>query len=802
MAMKKRIHTYWTWLASLLLTAVLLPSCEKETFQATFPNAEFNTLSLKLFCSENKLSRTSPDDTNNENAIHRLDIFLYSNAADFNTPAIYSTTLDNIVAKESHTVDIKLDNTTVDNLFGSGTTCKIYVIANRPDATQLVENKKYKVRELKGLQIAAAFNSNQPQSDFVMDSKFDDNDVVELDASTHALSGEVHLYRAASKISLVVTEVKNVPLTDADGNPVYEINEDGSFRIEKNGDESPIMWEANTDGMYVRLHDGVMRSTIDNTEVPYSIQNTDSQKDYFSFASGSEIQMNATATNVWEHSPAFYSYSSDWGKAQNPDEEPYLTLIVPWARSDEKNDDGNPYYQRTYYQVPISTIAKSLARNTHYKINLVVSRLGSFVEETPTAISPSSYIIVPWQSESVNADLMDYRYLMVEEKEITIYNENELYIPYATSHEAEIVSVTCKQMDLSLQIPDWKDATYDALNLTQKEGFIYFKNELDNNYKSTTFDFSPYRITFTIRHKDEKGRDKYLERVTINQYPAIYGEAETNSDYGDGNNNGNGGYMFVNGYNDATNTNSSTSNATKFLSTNGLTQSWASPNMYVFTVTSIEGTSYVIGDPRETTVTYDGTDQIKKQQFNNQGQVTGTSTTAVVWTQGPVLYNGTVYSSNSNNSEARRTIKNYYGTENSDRTKNMIAPKFRIASGYAVLGTGNNNDSRYLEALNMRCASYQEDGYPAGRWRLPTKAEFEFILYQTNKGRLPDIYKDETTYWCAHGAGTVNGNTVNLNPVTYVTNGYSTRCVYDEWYWTDKLNDSQKTIFTWGDQPR
>ena len=102
----------------------------------------------------------------------------------------------------------------------------------------------------------------------------------------------------------------------------------------------------------------------------------------------------------------------------------------------------------------------------------------------------------------------------------------------------------------------------------------------------------------------------------------------------------------------------------------------------------------------------------------------------------------------------------------------------------------------------MRCESYQEDGYPARRWSLPTKADLEFILYQTNKGRLPDIYKDETTYWCAHGAGTVNGNTVNLNPVTYVTNVYSTGCVYDEWYWTDKLNDSQKTIFTWGDQPR
>lgn len=797
--MKTMIRKYMAWFAALLLGMATLPSCEKESFNVTFEEAASNTLSLKLFCSENNSSR-STDDTNNEDAIHRLDIFLYPENATFDTQAVFHKTIEGISSNASHTESLSLTNDQIDALFGaSGTSCKIYAIANRPDATALT-NGKTSVNQLKALTITATFNSfqtdddenktsvYQPQADFVMDSDFiidGNNDKITLNRDNHTLSGTVPLFRAASKISLIIDEVKSVPLTDADGN------------VQKDEQGNDIIWTANTSGMLVRLHDGVSKSHIDNSVQPYDVQEkTETQEgDYFNFAKGQEVKMTPVESD-WKNIPAFYSYSSDW--SAGADEEPYLTLIVPWKRSDATTE----YYQPTYYQVPISTIAQKLERNTHYKITLTVSRLGSFVEEVPEAIAPSSYIIVPWQSETVDADLMDYRYLMVEEKDITIYNEEELYIPYVTSHEAEIVDITCEQMDLSLQIPDWKDANYDKLNLTQKEGYIYFKNTLDNNYKSNTFDFSEYKITFKIRHSDNEGKDKYYETVTITQYPAIYGKAEMNSDWTttgtDNQKHDNGGYLFVNGHNDDISATPTPNNATVFCTTPGMggndVLNWASPNMYVFTVSSVEGTDYVIGDPRDATYTYDGTD--KKWNSNDN----------VVWAKGPVLHNGTVYSSNSNNVVAPRTIMYYYGTEKSDRTINMIAPKFRIASGYAVLQTGAN-DSRYLEALKMRCASYQEDGYPAGRWRLPTKAEFEFIITQTNKGRLPNIYKDGSTYWCAHGPGTISGTNVSVNEnVTSITgnnNGYSARCVYDEWYWTDKLEtETQKKVFTWGDQPR
>ena len=106
-----------------------------------------------------------------------------------------------------------------------------------------------------------------------------------------------------------------------------------------------------------------------------------------------------------------------------------------------------------------------------------------------------------------------------------------------------------------------------------------------------------------------------------------------------------------------------------------------------------------------------------------------------------------------------------------------------------------------MEGMRKRCASYQEDGYPAGRWRLPTEAEFRFIISQVDKGTLPELYIEGYTYWCAHGLGTPDGNgKINMSYVK-TSNGNSTRCVYDEWYWGSEQLEN-KSQFTWGDQPR
>ena len=112
-----------------------------------------------------------------------------------------------------------------------------------------------------------------------------------------------------------------------------------------------------------------------------------------------------------------------------------------------------------------------------------------------------------------------------------------------------------------------------------------------------------------------------------------------------------------------------------------------------------------------------------------------------------------------------------------------------------------------------RCASYQEDGYPAGRWRLPTKAEIEYIAQLNSDNKIELLLgsaSGTTDYFCNSGYMTVQQNrTPSYTAITNISgdsNARYVRCVYDDWYWgessNDRLADNNKTTFTWGDQPR
>jgi hypothetical protein len=107
--------------------------------------------------------------------------------------------------------------------------------------------------------------------------------------------------------------------------------------------------------------------------------------------------------------------------------------------------------------------------------------------------------------------------------------------------------------------------------------------------------------------------------------------------------------------------------------------------------------------------------------------------------------------------------------------------------------------------MRRRCASYQEDGFPAGRWRMPTKAEVEYIVRLSAEGKIPKLFNDEKDnpqgdYWCAHGVAYPQSNgTVTL---TAASGEHSVRCVYDDWYWGSSpvVTSSNRSPFTWGDK--
>ena len=140
-------------------------------------------------------------------------------------------------------------------------------------------------------------------------------------------------------------------------------------------------------------------------------------------------------------------------------------------------------------------------------------------------------------------------------------------------------------------------------------------------------------------------------------------------------------------------------------------------------------------------------------------------------------------------------LSNFCKTKTDANAELTIAPRFRMASSH-----GKCNQGISLTDAKRRCAAYQEKGYPAGRWRIPTKGEIEFIVQRSTGGDIPTLF--DGGYWASNGqsysssntnnpwsgtAGNISGNTTN-----YV------RCVYDVWYWGDDKEDTDNPV--WSDQ--
>ena len=148
---------------------------------------------------------------------------------------------------------------------------------------------------------------------------------------------------------------------------------------------------------------------------------------------------------------------------------------------------------------------------------------------------------------------------------------------------------------------------------------------------------------------------------------------------------------------------------------------------------------------------------------------------------------GTPLFANGSAASTYTGFKKYTPTGNSDEYRTMIAPEVMFASSY-----GKTTSLNYFASL-LRCAAYQEDGYPAGRWRLPTEEEIELAIDLNQVGAIPTLFNTAGKYWASSGryiaysGGVWSWNTPTNAEMTFTTNSGSysmgVRCVYDTWYW-------------------
>ena len=775
-------------LLACLSASSLLVSCSLHEIDT--PAVDEEVLTVCLDPGRMGVTRATAygEDKFNENVIKNFRLYFYNDGADDDANAVYVYPQEGYALDPSNeaavvgadagvdpttgkvTARIKLSEDAINKIFPSSSTkCRVYAVANIKDVAQLPESTT--INSLKKTVLTSGFGPDaaitempfaKTQDSFAMDGE----GTLSLSKSDRSVTGEVKMYRAASKITFKVKSVSNKDIPDEDG------------------DGQPD-WKPLTDKMHVFYINGINRGFLNGRMTKAEREGTN--KEYvFSYKAAELTKPRALdkTEDGWSHELPFYSYFTRWSGEDDESVDdcgsaPYLLLSIPWEKVGG-NGTGSRVFN-CYYAVPFNVMTGHLDRNTWYQINLNVGILGSGDPDNPTELTPS-YMILPWGNEVVtDANLISYRYLMVDQNSYEMHNIDALDLPYNSSHPVKIVSSSLTYTRLkpaSGYKPD-ENVPVDKyeVKINDADNAVIFTHRLENDY-TKDYDVSAFKLTVTIQHKDDPA---YEETITVVQYPALYVRADLNSDcnvrYINSGTNGrynheNSGYVYVN-------SNQSDSDKWYGVTYNGGNND---PYMYVVSVSSLPANSdYVIGDPRMETVSIPSLDSDES------------------WSSAPAT-DGT----------GRRVVKNYYASdENGDRVNNMIAPTFRIASSYGV-----TNYLDYYDA-KKRCASYQEDGYPAGRWRVPTRAEIKYMVQLAKDEKIPVLLSDNAYYWgsdkrayCPHEDRFDSPHTNPDNSYEYVSSGWwdrgtyyynYVRCVYDEWYWTDKC---AKGTFTWGDKAR
>ncbi|MBD5310961.1 MAG: hypothetical protein HDS13_02190 [Bacteroides sp.] len=430
-----------------------------------------------------------------------------------------------------------------------------------------------------------------------------------------------------------------------------------------------------------------------------------------------------------------------------------------------------------------------------------------------------------------------------ENNQLIVSHDLKVFVPYNSSDtEVSLTNNDGPNVD-----PWGNNGTANRAPKTSEEwnrvidNISYFRMDPNDN------EYSRVEFNITVQHRDMQGTPNFSETITITQYPGMYIESVTNY-YGPENTtsfscNGRQGNVIVNGaYYNPTNTyyTPSGNNSTGWCGSIGLYSSYPyynfNPNMYLITITQLpQDTEYRIGDPRSNDIN------------NNLGSVAGatypndvlpTGKQQAAWTgtryrgsRGTVSWDVTtsgfataqaIYSDADANGSSgnRRTLSYYLPTQEDEAHRMTIAPKFRVCSSYAGTTWIINR-----ELARRRAAAYQEMGYPAGRWRLPTFGEVSFVMELSAQYKIPRLfgaYSADWWYWCAQGLIYVpqkkDSDRKSASLLTSLpdrTDGdpacQRTRFVYDEWYWgeadlTPNPNvpvgsNTLRYTFTWGDKP-
>lgn len=438
--------------------------------------------------------------------------------------------------------------------------------------------------------------------------------------------------------------------------------------------------------------------------------------------------------------------------------------ITKTSPSDMENRGGHEFYYKINLPASLDGGSESaLQANYWYKLALDIAVLGSDADDLPVELI-GDYYIVGWSDpeEEMGGDLNAGKYLQIK-KSFEMYG-NSLEIPFTSSGPVVIVGTPTATYETGTGGSgslNYSSSSSEGTNFTiaTPEGKKYVQLDHEVLPFSTSFSASNgnakdiVMITYKFRVALEGAEDAFYEDVTVNQYPSIYVARQISN-----------GYPFVNG------NGSGTPNNANGYTLGGVSNDAGSRSTY-FTIVSISTLSgladtypdWVIGEPRiKLSAAYNGT-------FQNDPS-----------------YN--VYTTSNEATQWRRTdlgsSPDYFDDYlvGASDASNVIAPRFMLATGYGYRSSLTNSN---WKSNSERCATYQEDGYPAGRWRLPTEAEILFCATLASNGLIESPFVNGTRYWACSGGNTAYGGDGTFS-YNYNQGTVSVRCIYDLWYWGDE----------------
>ena len=542
-------------------------------------------------------------------------------------------------------------------------------------------------------------------------------------------------------------------------------------------------------------------------------------------------------------SGTFYTYPLTWDEGSSL--APFIKIIQPWRYrtviADEGASQGTVIDENVvelYYKVMLPGLT-ALESNTWYKPTVQLSVLGGEASR-PTVLNATGLDILAWGSVVSGADVSEIeiqpvKYLTVARENTTVTNGNKVQVRYFASGPAtltvnriykEVFTNTSKEdrdiyptkhanvNDLynkeynastdSFYDSPWFTETYDT---DTQEGIITLNHELSTNFDYPNFAARPYNYSLTLSLDGVPSQN-----FTITQIPSIlvggqhsYGCVYINDHINDGSNDnsdktnsinvytapsfrhidgtkklfnvddniriygftgadgGNHGTLVTSSYYSALNTAAKRRNAMcSYLgSVSSFIDLGAGPNnisQYRIIVQSAPlAGKYIISpliNPSE-----DSASPAYQNLNNLINKSYGTSTTS------------------SDVSPFNTNVSAYQPGIRIEKGRDYIAPEFMAASSWGKTW------GVYFEQAVLRCASYQEDGYPAGRWRLPTEAELYYLMELNSKNAIPNLVSDRSfassgRMW--NGSAFVEPNDASV--ASFYELGFA-RCVYDTWYW-------------------